>query len=157
MANRRGIGRGTRHGKGVQSGSTFTTMPSGVTMSSQGISGSSGVISPAILGTLDSLAGPVIGGVSLTGLLVASNLTHWGGTPILIATGLSNILTFSGSYRVSATTSLPYVGSVSGIFTVTSKPTGTAGEVTAALYVTSPAGVGLKQSGGSLSWLAFGT
>jgi len=156
MANRRGPGRGTRLGKGVISGSTYTTMPSGTSISALGISGSSGTISPTQLGYLDSLAGPVVGGVSLSGLLMSANITHWAGTPVLIATGLSTVLSFEGNYRVSSTTTISAISKTTGIFNVTYKPSGTAGSVTASLYVTGPAGVGIKPSGGSLSWLAMG-
>jgi len=155
MANRRGPGRGTRLGKGVISGSTYTTMPSGVTVSSQGISGSSGTISTTSLGYLDSLAGPAIGGVSLSALLMATNVTPWDATPVAIVTGLTTVLTFTGAYRVDAARSLPLTST--SALGVIYKQSGTAGNVTASVYTTAATGVAIAQSGGSISWLAMGT
>ncbi len=153
MPNRRGVGRGTRHGKGIQSGSTFTTMPSGVTLSAQGISGSSGVISPTALGNLDSLAGPAIGGVSLSGLMMATNLSHWGGTPVAIATGLSTVLTFTGAYRISPNVAQSQVSDTLGVIW---KQDDDAGVVTAAVYANGATGVEIQQTGGSIAWVAMG-
>lgn len=154
MKNRRGPGRGTRMGKGIQSGSTWVTMPSGVTMSALGISGSSGVISPTALGRLDSLAGPAIGGVSLSALLMSTNITDWAATPVAIVTGLSSVLTFTGLYRVDALRSLPLTST--STLGVIWKQSGTPGTVTASVYTTAATGVAIQQGGGSISWIAMG-
>lgn len=61
MPRKIGTGRGTRHPRGIRSGTTFEVMNGGVTIDTQGIHYTSGTfISPTEWGVLASAGGPIL-------------------------------------------------------------------------------------------------
>ncbi len=169
MARSHGTGRGTRNPRGITSGVTLATIESGSTIDVRGISGAtlfakpSGItiaaggiyyndttaITPTEVGKLDGIAGAALAGTAVGGK-VAGGAVTWAGTSLAISTGLTTVTSFTAS-----------LGNISGASAAGcewNSTESTAGKVTAALTsVTTTNAVILCGSGGSITWIAFGT
>jgi len=157
MARSKGTGRGSRLSqRGILSGATIATVPSGVTLAEGGLlySGNTG-ITPTEVGYLDGAGGVVMAGTAAGGIF-AGGIANWAGSSVLISTGLTTVTTFVGSlYNDPA--SAPTAAY--GVEWVQHSITTSDGSVTAGLMYggTSLTPAVLKSSGGSLAWMAFGT
>uniref|UniRef100_A0A6M3IEQ8 Uncharacterized protein n=1 Tax=viral metagenome TaxID=1070528 RepID=A0A6M3IEQ8_9ZZZZ len=87
---RRPLVRGTRRSSGIESGVTWATNPSGVTIDNQGITTGTDLISTAELDYLTGSAGYVIGNPAAAKLCV-SGVSYWAGTTITLVSGLTAI------------------------------------------------------------------
>lgn len=168
---RYGKGRGTRLGKGTSSGTTITTVPSGITISKQGVGYSSGsFVTPTEIGYLDAAVGyPTAYGTAAYrweyGTADADSAAPVGASSILRIT-FSNITTLyafwpSILYNDQATSGAT---GKSGVSILTwEKYSGNNGVTVYAFTATGyadPAGQGpiaTFDNGTSCVWLAFGT
>ena len=87
---RRPLARGTRRSSGIESGVTFATNPSGVTVDNQGITTGTGLISAAELDYLTGSVGYSVGNPAAAKLCV-SGTSYWAGTTVTLVTGLTTI------------------------------------------------------------------
>ena len=87
---RRANARGTRRSSGIESGVTWVTRPSGVTIDSAGINAGSGLLTLAEINSLNSAAGEIVGNAA-AGYLVGSGVSYWAGTTLSLSTGLTTI------------------------------------------------------------------
>ena len=87
---RRPLARGTKSSSGIESGVTWATNPSGVTMDYQGITTSAGLITAAELDYLTGAVGYVTGNPAAAKLCV-SGVSYWAGTTVTLNTGLTSI------------------------------------------------------------------
>jgi hypothetical protein len=134
-----GKGRGTRMPRGVFSGTTLATIPSGVTMS--------------LGGGLEVTSGVSIGDgtnywVTYTslGYKVAGGNSAWAGASLTISHGFTTLTGISGIHMATGVTQ-------PGI--VVSQDNGISGGVSMAIM--EHTNDGLMKSGGTLFWTAFGT
>jgi len=82
--------RGTRRSSGVESGVTWVTRPSGVTVDTSGINAGAGLLTLAELNRINGAAGYIVGNAT-AGKLVTSGVSYWAGTTLNLATGLTTI------------------------------------------------------------------
>ena len=160
MAGRRGT-RISRYvdGDADVSGTTLASQPSGTTIDYQGVTatqfgdGTSTLVA-ADLVNLASIAGPAIGATSVSALRISSDVTNWAGASVAIATGLTTIVSFVATYRIT-----DGGADVSEAQAVQYFPSATAGVVTASLYAQAdPTGtLAIAAAGGSIGWMAIGT
>uniref|UniRef100_A0A6M3JVW5 Uncharacterized protein n=1 Tax=viral metagenome TaxID=1070528 RepID=A0A6M3JVW5_9ZZZZ len=101
---RRPLARGTRRSSGIESGVTFATNPSGVTVDNQGITTGTGLISTAELDYLTGSAGYTIGNPAAAKLCV-SGVSAWAGTTVTLVTGLTAISSLITSVYSTSTVS----------------------------------------------------
>jgi len=150
MARSKGTGRGSRLSqRGILSGATIATVPSGVTIAQGGIVYSNTTaISPTEVGYLDGCAGAAIAGTA-AGYIIAGGIADWAGASVLITTGLTTVTAFTGSWYRDPATATTQAASVEWV-----QHGVTVGAVTAALMYGST--TALFPSGGSLAWMAFG-
>jgi len=114
---RRANARGTRRSSGIESGVSFGTNPSGVTIGSVGIDVGSGLITLAQLNYLDGLAAYNVGHVS-SGKLMTSGVSAYTGSTLSIVTGLTTLEIFVGSLLVGAASTNPLTMYASNINTI---------------------------------------
>jgi len=125
---------------------------SGITISQTGIAHNSGTITPTIMGYLDDQGSYAVEHPTAANYKVAGGKVAWAGSSLGIATGLSSVIGFFASlnadkYSAVSAANVEWVNSI------------TAGTVTAAL-VSVTGSVAQKitiVSGGTLTWMAFGT
>jgi len=86
---RRANARGTRRSSGIESGVTWATNPSGVTIDGTGINAGD-LLSLAELNYLNGSVGYVMGNAT-AGKLITSGVSYWAGTTLTLATGLTTI------------------------------------------------------------------
>jgi len=148
---RSGAGRGTRMGKGVLSGTTVGVWPSGVTIAAGGLEYTAGsFLTSTELGYLDGATGYVVTNAT-AGYKVSGGSVQWSGASQLIATGLTSVISFNASLVLSSGVSSPSLEWARSL--------GVTGGVTAAFVESDPT-IGARTlvgSGGSLTWMAFGT
>ena len=114
---RRAKARGTRRSSGIESGVSFGTNPSGVTIGSVGIDVGSGNITLDQLNKLNGLTTYNVGNIA-AGKLMTSGVSAYTGTTLSIVTGLSTLEVFVGSLLVGASSSNPLTMYASNINTV---------------------------------------
>jgi len=144
-------GRGSRSAVPI-SGATVGLFPSGVTLSQTGLQHSGGVLTTTQMGYLDDLTGYVIEHPTAANYMASGGSQAWGGVSILISTGLSSVISFIASLNIDGG------GGASPCATQwVNHPTG--GNVTAALVTQDPTAgaVAVVVSGGTMTWVAFGT
>ncbi len=127
---RSGKGRGTRKGRGILSGTTLATKPSGVTLDAGGVNLGNSMFK--------------MSGGSIT----------WAGTTIVVNTGLTSVAYFK------ATLGRTGAGNVSGALGCEWTETGHDGLVTTLLRAEAThvaPGATLPAAAGSMTWMAFGT
>jgi len=90
MRTRRPLARGTRDSSGIQSGVTWATNPSGVTMDYQGITTGTGLITAAELDYLTGSTGYTVGNPAAAKLCV-SGISSYAGATVTLNTGLTAI------------------------------------------------------------------
>lgn len=130
------MARGTRFPRSkAVSGSTFTTIPSGVTIDANGIS------LPSSLYTVSYTA---------ANYKVSGGSVAWAGTSVTATHGMSNALTGFGATHYNP-------GGVSVFQPVIFAPSPVAGGISIALEgLTAVGGASMAVSGGTIYWMAFG-
>lgn len=152
---RSGAGRGTRMGRGILSGTTLATIPSGVTADVAGIAyDGTTYVTPTELGYLDGQAGYGIT-YGIAGYEITGGSTRWQGVSEPIAHGFSTLTGFVATYGVH----VPAVsGNSSPLPVIKTLKSPTAGVVTAVVVrEMAETSSSLLASGGTIFWLAFGT
>ena len=145
--------RGTRRSSGIESGVSWATKPSGVTIDGTGINAGAGLLSLTELNKLNGSIGYVIGNAA-AGKLCTSGVSYWAGVTLTLATGLTTISSLICSVINEGTDSTQALEvNLHGI---------NAGAASAAIYTTqwstgvSIAGL-LRAPGCSIAFIAFGT
>ena len=151
---RRPLARGTRRSSGIESGVTWATNPSGVTVDNQGITTGTGLISTAELDYLTGSVGYSVGNPAAAKLCV-SGVSYWAGTTVTLVTGLTAISSLitsvinngAGTYQLFV-----YTGNINAV----------AGYASASLrYSLGAAGSSIASldvaPGCSIAFVAFGT
>ena len=87
---RRAGARGTRLSSGIESGVSWTTKPSGVTIDTSGINAGAGLLTLTELNRLNGATGYSIGNAAAAKLCV-SGVSYWAGTTLNLHTGLTTI------------------------------------------------------------------
>jgi len=87
---RRAGARGTRRSSGIESGVSWATKPSGVTIDTSGINAGAGLITLTELNRLNGATGYSIGNAAAAKLCVSGE-SVWAGTTLNLATGLTTI------------------------------------------------------------------
>ena len=141
------MARGSRFQKslGGISGTTFATIPSGVTIDANGIND----VSVAELDYLDGAAGYLVT-YSAAGYKVSGGSAAWAGATLSVLTGMTtNLLGFGATHYDP--------GAVSCFQAIIFKPSPVSGGVSLILNGMTAAGaVSLAVSGGTVYWTAFG-
>jgi len=151
---RRPSARGTRRSSGIESGVTWASNPSGVTIGTAGLETVSGLITPTELNYINGSAGYSIGNTA-AGKLVTSGVTYYTGTTKTIFTGLSTITALNTCVINEGAGSQPFTVKLSSVNTP-------AGQASAQLRYSLGSGGGTVPSlaqapGVSIAWIAFGT
>ena len=151
---RRPLARGKRRSSGIESGVTFATNPSGVSIDNQGITTGTGLISAAEFDYLTGSVGFSVGNPTAAKLLV-SGVSYWAGVTVTLVTGLSSIDALVGSLINDG------IGS-SSLLVVTSNINNNPGYASASLrYNIDDSGSSIASldvaPGCSIAFVAFGT
>jgi len=154
MPRTSGPGRGTRASqKGVLSGTTLATVPSGVTIDQSGIQHTSGTaITPAELGYLDGQAGYGVAYTATAGFKLSGGTLAWAGASVTIAHNLTTTLqSIVASYEYAAAVSDPLVALGTNNVSTSSVSVAVYGHPSSV-----SAAFGLMASGGTVHWMALG-
>ena len=148
---RRAGARGTRRSSGIESGVSWATKPSGVTIDSVGIDAGSGTITLTELNYLNGSAGYIVGNPT-AGKLMVSGVSYWAGATLSIVTGLTALETFVGTIIQSAASTNPLTVYASNINTI-------AGRCSVAIrYDMGVTAAAPAIAGGcTVGWIAIGT
>ena len=147
---RRHSARGTRRSSGIESGVSFATNPSGVTIGSVGIDAGSGTIILAELNYLNGSAGYIVGNPT-AGKLMVSGVSYWAGATLSIVTGLTALETFIPTIIQGVVSTNPLTVYASKINTI-------AGRCSVAMRYEMGVSAGAPAMAGcSIGWIAIGT
>uniref|UniRef100_A0A6M3JTR4 Uncharacterized protein n=1 Tax=viral metagenome TaxID=1070528 RepID=A0A6M3JTR4_9ZZZZ len=136
------------------SGTTLSTLPSGVTIDNSGIITAAGTVSPTELSYLDGAAGDVVAYTSAPGYVIVSGTTIWKGTTIQLSHGLTTLTSLIATYHTA--TQATAVSAHAHI--IRSAGGDTNGTVSAVVTRMTAAAMTpeIALGGGSVSWIAFG-
>lgn len=148
---RSGAGRGTRMGRGNLSGTTLTTIPSGVTVDRGGIAyDGTTAVTPAELGYLDDQAGYGVAYTTTAGYGLNAGSAVWAGASLTINHGFTTTL-------LGLSVTWGHDGGVTSVVVPCVKEALTAGYVSVALYTETAAdSMHLAVTGGTMFWMALG-
>jgi len=154
MARQRRVdSRGTRRSSGIESGVTWASNPSGVTIGTAGLETASGLITPTELNYINGSVGYVIGNTA-AGKLLTSGVTNWSGNTIALATGLSTIEGFTAEVRDEGTSIYALVVHAWNLST----PNGVSAGIYFKSSETGGGSLAITQAPGcSIAWMAHGT
>ncbi len=137
------------------SGTTLSTLPSGVTIDSSGIITAAGTVSPTELSYLDGAGGDVLANDYGTGFSITGASVPWAGVTIIANHGFTTLQGFVATYS-----SVNGASAVSPTVCELQQSGASDANQTIAIMAKQQADVNLKNilaaSGGTIFWMAFG-
>ncbi len=144
------------------SGTTLSTLPSGVTIDSSGLITAAGTVSPTELSYLDGAGGDVLACDKGTGFSITGASVPWAGTTLQIDHGFTTLqsinVIYSGACNATRTGASPAVCHI--VQDITGDANSTVSAVVVQVghgrIVASGDSTVLMETGGTIFWMAFG-